>query len=208
VSPEFVLPLLQSHLVAIGSGPTRPTFSDFDLSGTRPSAPILKPAAVLVPLVARATGLNVILTKRASHLPTHAGQIAFPGGRCEDSDADVGATALREAHEEIGLDPSFVTLIGASDAYETVTRFAVTPVVGLVDPLAVFTPDPSEVDAVFEVPLAFLMDPANHVPQERIYDGIVRRFYAMAYGDYYVWGATAGMLRALYARVFEGRPPA
>jgi hypothetical protein len=105
-------------------------------------------------------------------------------------------------HEEIGLDPRFVTLIGVSDAYETVTRFAVTPVIGLLDPMAQFTADPGEVDEIFEVPLAFLMDPANHVPQSREYQGVERRYYAMPYGDYYVWGATAGMLRAMYLRVF------
>jgi 8-oxo-dGTP pyrophosphatase MutT (NUDIX family) len=199
---DDVLPRLEARLDPIGTALDRPTYSDFDLSGERPTAPTLKRAAVLVPLVPRDYGLGVILTRRSSALPTHAGQIAFPGGRCEDSDADVGATALREAHEEVGLDPAYVTLIGASDAYETVTRFAVTPVIGLVDPSASLKPDPREVDEIFEVPLAFLMDPANHVPQERIYDGITRRFYAMPYGDYYVWGATAGMLRALYRRVF------
>jgi 8-oxo-dGTP pyrophosphatase MutT (NUDIX family) len=199
---DDVLPRLHARLESISDVNDRPTYSDFDLSGERPSAPILKRAAVLVPLVPRDYGLGVILTRRASDLPTHAGQIAFPGGRCEDNDADVGATALREAHEEVGLDPANVTLIGVSDAYETVTRFAVTPVVGLVDPCARLTADAREVDEIFEVPLAFLMDPANHVPQERVYDGLTRRFYAMPYGDYYVWGATAGMLRALYLRVF------
>lgn len=201
---DDVLPLLTARLDPIGDGRARPVYSDFDLSGQKPDAPKLKRAAVLVPLVARDHGLGVILTRRSSDLPTHAGQIAFPGGRCEDSDVDVGATALREAHEEVGLDPAHVTLIGASDAYETVTRFAVTPVIGLVDPRAVMTPDAREVAEIFEVPLAFLMDPANHVPQERVYEGITRRFYAMPYGDYYVWGATAGMLRALYLRVFSG----
>jgi 8-oxo-dGTP pyrophosphatase MutT (NUDIX family) len=199
---DDVLPLLHARLDPIGNGHDRPAYSDFDLSGARPDKPMLKRAAVLVPLVVRDYGLGVILTRRASDLPTHAGQIAFPGGRCEESDADVGATALREAHEEVGLDPAHVTLIGASDAYETVTRFAVTPVIGLVDPFAAMMPDAREVAEIFEVPLAFLMDPANHMPQERVYDGITRRFYAMPYGDYYVWGATAGMLRALYLRVF------
>jgi 8-oxo-dGTP pyrophosphatase MutT (NUDIX family) len=198
-----VLPLLRARLDAIGQMPSRPVFSDFDLSGQKPDAPILKPAAVLVPLVERDHGLNVILTRRSSDLPTHAGQIAFPGGRVEPRDADLGVTALREANEEIGLDPALVTLVGMSDAYETVTRFAVTPVIGLIDPNADFTADPSEVAEIFEVPLAFLMDPANHQPQERVFEGIVRRFYAMPYGDYYVWGATAGMLRALYLRVFR-----
>jgi 8-oxo-dGTP pyrophosphatase MutT (NUDIX family) len=199
---DDVLPLLRARLDAIAHPPASPAFSDYDLSNERPDTLILKQAAVLVPLVARDHGLNVVLTRRSNHLPTHAGQIAFPGGRCEESDADVGATALREAHEEIGLDPRFVTLIGVSDAYETVTRFAVTPVIGLLDPNAQFTADPGEVDEIFEVPLAFLMDPANHVPQSREYQGIERRYYAMPYGDYYVWGATAGMLRAMYLRVF------
>jgi 8-oxo-dGTP pyrophosphatase MutT (NUDIX family) len=199
---DDVLPLLHARLDAIAHPPASPAFSDYDLSSERPDTPILKQAAVLVPLVARDHGLNVVLTRRSNHLPTHAGQIAFPGGRCEASDADVGATALREAHEEIGLDPRFVTLIGVSDAYETVTRFAVTPVIGLLDPMAQFTADPGEVDEIFEVPLAFLMDPANHVPQSREYQGVERRYYAMPYGDYYVWGATAGMLRAMYLRVF------
>ncbi len=197
-----VLPLFRARLGEIIHPPASPAYSDYDLSDRRPDAPVLKQAAVLVPLVMRSHGLNVVLTRRSSELSTHAGQIAFPGGRCDDDDTDVGATALREAYEEVGLDPSFVSLIGVSDAYETVTRFAVTPVIGLVDPAATLTPDPSEVAEIFEVPLAFLMDPANHVPQSRDYNGITRRYYAMPYGDYYVWGATAGMLRALYLRVF------
>lgn len=200
---DDIAPLLSTKLHPIGATAARPPFSDFDLSGHRPHAPTLKQAAVLVPLIVRPQGLAVILTKRAHDLPTHAGQIAFPGGRCEPGDLDVAATALREAHEEIGLDPRFVTILGASDAYETVTRFAVTPVVGIIDPDATFNADPREVDEIFEVPLAFLMDPANHQPQERTYNGQARRFYAMPYGDYYVWGATAGMLRALYLRVFS-----
>jgi 8-oxo-dGTP pyrophosphatase MutT (NUDIX family) len=199
---DDVLPLLKTRLNAIVHPPVGPAFSDYDLSDARPDAPMLKQAAVLVPLVMRDHGLAVILTRRSSDLSNHAGQIAFPGGRCDDSDTNVGATALREAYEEIGLDPTLVTLMGVSDAYETVTRFAVTPVIGLVDSAANFTPDPSEVAEIFEVPLAFLMDPANHVPQSRDYNGVARRYYAMPYGDYYVWGATAGMLRAIYLRVF------
>ncbi len=199
---DDVLPLFSARLDKIIHPPASPSYSDYDLSQERPDQPTLKQAAVLVALIARDHGLNVILTRRSGHLPTHAGQIAFPGGRCEASDKDVGATALREAYEEVGLDPQHVTLLGVSDAYETVTRFAVTPVVALVSLQASFTPDPSEVDEIFEVPLAFLMDPANHHPQSREYNGIARQFYAMPYGDYYVWGATAGMLRALYLRVF------
>ena len=201
---DDVLPQLTARLDRIVHPPANPSYSDYDLSQERPDQPVLKQAAVLVALIARDHGLNVILTRRSGHLPTHAGQIAFPGGRCDVTDKDVGATALREAHEEVGLDPSYVTLLGVSDAYETVTRFAVTPVVGLVNSLASLKADPSEVDEIFEVPLAFLMDPANHVPQSREYNGVTRQFYAMPYDDYYVWGATAGMLRALYLRVFAG----
>jgi 8-oxo-dGTP pyrophosphatase MutT (NUDIX family) len=200
---DDILPLLQARLGTIVHPPALPAYSDYDLSDGRPDVPTLKQAAVLVPLIARERGLHVVLTRRSSALSNHAGQIAFPGGRCDATDADVGATALREAHEEIGLDPSHVTLLGVSDAYETVTRFAVTPVIGVVDPAARFTADPREVAEIFEVPLAFLMDPANHVPQSRDHNGIARRYYAMPYGDYYVWGATAGMLRALYLRVFS-----
>ena len=198
-----MLPLLHARLDAISNSADRPAYSDFDLSGQRPHAPVLTRAAVLVPLIVRDHGLSVLLTRRSYALPTHAGQIAFPGGRCEVDDQDAGATALREAHEEIGLDPAHVTVIGAYDVYETVTRFAVTPVVGLVDPQAILTPDPREVAEIFEVPFAFLMDPANHMPQSRDFNGEMRRYYAMPYGDYYVWGATAGMLRALYLRVFR-----
>jgi 8-oxo-dGTP pyrophosphatase MutT (NUDIX family) len=199
---DKVLPLLRKRLHPIAHAVDRPKYSDFDLSGQRPLSTDLKPAAVLVPLVMRKGGLQLILTKRAGHLNAHAGQIAFPGGRVEASDADFGAAALREAHEEIGLDPRLVTLIGMSDAYETVTRFAVTPVVGLVEPYATFEAEPSEVDAIFEVPFAFVMDTANHQPQSRTYNGVERQFYAMPYGEHYIWGATAGMLRALYLRVF------
>jgi 8-oxo-dGTP pyrophosphatase MutT (NUDIX family) len=202
VTLDEILLRLRARLDGVTHPPAVPAYSDYDLSGGRPATTQLKQAAVLVPLVTRATGLQVILTRRASDLSNHAGQIAFPGGRRDEVDADAGATALREAHEEIGLSPTSVTLLGVSDAYETVTRFAVTPVVGLVDPAASFTPDAREVAEIFEVPFAFLMDPANHIPQSRIYNGLERRFYAMPYGDYYVWGATAGMLRALYLRLF------
>jgi 8-oxo-dGTP pyrophosphatase MutT (NUDIX family) len=199
---DDVLPALEARLHAISGDVSRPQYSDFDLTGAKPEAPLLKPAAVLVPLVSRPSGLNLILTKRASHLSAHAGQIAFPGGRREDGDLDFGATALREAYEEIGLDPHYVRLLGMSDAYETVTRFAVTPVIGLVDAKATFQADPNEVETIFEVPFSFVMDSANHLPQSRTYNGVARQFYAMPYGEHYIWGATAGMLRALYLRLF------
>jgi 8-oxo-dGTP pyrophosphatase MutT (NUDIX family) len=199
---DDVLPLLHARLNNITHPPAKPTYSDYDLSNERPREVVLRQAGVLVPLMARPNGLTVLLTRRSLHLPTHPGQIAFPGGRWEVGDRDIGATALREAQEEVGLDPAHVTLIGVSDTYETGTGFSVTPVIGLVDLQARLTPDPREVAEIFEVPLAFLMDPANHQPHSRELGGVVRHYYAMTYGDYHVWGATAGMLRALYLRVF------
>jgi 8-oxo-dGTP pyrophosphatase MutT (NUDIX family) len=162
-------------------------------------------AAVLVGVVARDDGPTVLLTQRTAHLSSHGGQIAFPGGRTETTDPSPAATALREAHEEIGLEHRLVDVIGSLPDYRTGTGFLVTPVVGLVDPAHSLTLDPNEVDDAFEVPLAFLMDPANH--QRRLYrwGDAERMFYAMPWRpaqrqdkEYFIWGATAAMLRNLY----------
>ena len=156
-----------------------------------------RPAAVLVPVVNRDEGLTVLLTQRSAHLPAHPGQISFPGGRMEPEDADAGAAALREANEEIGLPGSRVTLLGRLADYETVTGYRVTPVVGWVEPPFPVMPDPVEVADVFEVPLAFLLDPANQQRHFRM-QGLVRRdFWAIPYGERYIWGATAAMLMIL-----------
>lgn len=156
-------------------------------------------AAVLVPLVERPDGFSVILTQRTADLKAHGGQISFPGGRMEKHDADAEAAALREAREEIGLDPATVEILGRLDPYKTVTGFDVTPVVAAVSlPLALI-PDPVEVAEIFEVPLAFFLDPANHQRHSRTSPtGAVRAYYAMPYQDRYIWGATAGMLVNLY----------
>lgn len=163
-------------------------------------------ASVLVPLVVR-DELTVLLTRRTSHLRDHGGQIAFPGGRAESFDADVRATALREAQEEVGLAPGEVEVIGCLPEYRTVTQFVVTPVVALVRPGYTLQPDPFEVDEVFEVPLAFVMDPANHQRRRAVIDGLQREFFSMPWrpdsGDgvprhYFIWGATAAMLRNFY----------
>ncbi|MBY0242090.1 MAG: CoA pyrophosphatase [Burkholderiaceae bacterium] len=156
------------------------------------------PAAVLVPLVVRGDGLTVLLTQRTAHLTDHAGQISFPGGRAEAVDDGPVATALRETEEEIGLARVHVDVLGALPVYYTGTGYAVTPVVALVHPPFELTADPHEVAEIFEVPLPFLMDGLNHQRILAELADIRRRFYAMPYQDYYIWGATAGMLRNLF----------
>jgi 8-oxo-dGTP pyrophosphatase MutT (NUDIX family) len=158
----------------------------------------IRPAAVLVPVVRRDEALTVLFTRRTPHLQDHAGQISFPGGRAEPDDASLEATALREAQEEIGLAAERVELLGRLPEYVTVTGYRVTPVVGLVAPPLELRPDPFEVAEIFEVPLAFLLDPENHLRNCVIQEGKRRLYYAMPYRHYYIWGATAGMLMNLY----------
>ena len=155
-------------------------------------------AAVLIPLVLKEDGLWVLLTQRTNHLRDHAGQISFPGGRMDPEDTGPEETALRESKEEIGLDPSRVEIIGHLPQYLTVSGYSVTPVVGLVQAQAEYVLDPFEVADVFEVPLEFLLNPANH--QVRLWQSEQggRRFYSMPYENRFIWGATAGMLRNLY----------
>jgi 8-oxo-dGTP pyrophosphatase MutT (NUDIX family) len=154
---------------------------------------------VLVPVVRRESGLTVLLTRRTAHLNDHAGQISFPGGRAEPGDADAAQTALREAAEEIGLEAARVEVLGELHPYVTVTGYRVTPVVGLLTPPLELRPDDFEVAEVFEVPLKFLLDPANHQRNRVLTEGRERHYYAMPYGQYYIWGATAGMLMNFYA---------
>ncbi|WJF91023.1 CoA pyrophosphatase [Paraburkholderia bonniea] len=165
-------------------------------------------AAVLMPLVVRESGLSVLLTQRADHLHDHAGQISFPGGRREPFDASAIATALREAQEEVGLDPRHVEVLGSLPDYLTGTGFLVTPVVGLIHPPFLLEADTLEVAEIFEVPLRFLMNPLHHEVRVLHWEGGERRFFAMPYprgsdterasGQYFIWGATAAMLRNLY----------
>ena len=169
-------------------------------------------AAVLIPIVLRGTEgqtPHVLLTQRTQHLSSHAGQIAFPGGKVDAEDPSVEHAALREAQEEVGLSPEFVQIIGTLPSYITGTAFHITPVVGLVSPEIIITPNPHEVDDVFEVPLAFLMNPANHRHHEFERDGVSRHWYSMPYQETYpshsgllkerfIWGATAGMIRNFY----------
>ena len=161
------------------------------------------PAAVLVGLVQRDHGFSVLLTRRADTLRNHTGQVAFPGGRCDPGETP-WATALREAQEEIGLDPSLVQLAGLSTPLRTAnTGYQITPVVGFIEPGFTLTPNPAEVADIFETPFGFIMDPANLTQQERETPaGDKRRFYAATWEGQYIWGATAGMLRALYDRLY------
>jgi 8-oxo-dGTP pyrophosphatase MutT (NUDIX family) len=173
------------------------------------------PAAVLIPLVVREEQVNVLLTQRTTKLKKHAGQVAFPGGRRDPQDIDLTATALRESEEEIGLQAADVEVLGVLQDYFTGTGYQITPVIGMVSPRSQLRLQTSEVDAVFEVPLAFLMDPANHQYRQREFEGKMRHFYSMPYRaeywleehgsvshplgrEFFIWGATAAMLRNLH----------
>ncbi len=160
-----------------------------------------RPAAVLAPIIPRPAGLTVLLTLRAAHLRSHSGQVAFPGGKI-DAGETPAETALREAREEIGLPPSLVEPLGWLDPYLTGTGYRVAALVALIDPAFAPTLNPAEVADAFETPFAFLMDAANHRLEERQWRGRTRKFYAMLYGERYIWGVTAGILRNLYERLF------
>ena len=198
ITREFILERLlasaeaASERVRDAEGPRLRGDRDFDPSLPAPAT--RRYAAVLVPLVEHVEGLSVLLTQRTEHLSSHAGQVAFPGGRVEDDDADVVATALRETEEEIGLARSHVDTVGRLDDYETGTGFVVTPIVGFVRPPFTLRPDPSEVAVVFEVPLSFVLDRRNHERRTGFWRGRERTYFAMPYEGRFIWGATAGML--------------
>jgi 8-oxo-dGTP pyrophosphatase MutT (NUDIX family) len=168
------------------------TADDLERQRLNAAAP-MKAAAVLV-LVVNHEEPTIVLTQRTRHLADHAGQISFPGGRCCDEDCTPERTALREAEEEVGIEGSRIEILGRLPEYHTSTGFNVTPVVGWVEPPVDFRPDPHEVDDVFEVPLAFLLDPRNHRYESAFYKGRMRNYWAMPYGERFIWGATAGML--------------
>jgi 8-oxo-dGTP pyrophosphatase MutT (NUDIX family) len=172
----------------------RPAGTVYGDEGARPAADALTPASVLVPIVARSEALTVIFTQRAAHLKDHSGQVSFPGGRAAPGDATPEATALRETREEIGLDSARVEVLGRLGEYHTRTGYRITPVVGFVTPPFELRADASEVEEIFEVPLAFLLDPANHQRHSREWQGERRFFFLMQYGRHTIWGATAGML--------------
>lgn len=175
-----------------------PEFTEDQASRELPTGPV--PAAVLIPLVNQPQGMTLLLTLRTAHLNDHAGQISFPGGRVDPEDSDPIATALRETEEEIGLSRRHIEIMGTLPDYLTGTGFRVTPVVALVQPPFELAADTFEVAEIFEVPLAFLMDGANHQRRSAEFPNRIgrRSFYAMPYENYFIWGATASMLRNLY----------
>jgi 8-oxo-dGTP pyrophosphatase MutT (NUDIX family) len=194
-----VPPALTDHAVPATRG-------DLDLDPSlweRAGVEATRPAAVLVGVIDRPEPA-VLLTLRNADLESHAGQIAFPGGKIEASDASPAAAALREAEEEIGLERGLVDPIGHLDLYLTFSGFRILPTVARVDPSHRLTLNRSEVDEAFEVPLAFLMDAQNHALHSRDWKGVIRRYYAMPFGERYIWGVTAGILRNLYERVYLG----
>ena len=189
-----------------GAPPPIAARSDDDLNpGARiiPEGEEPHPAAVLVPLVPRETGLHVLLTQRQPHLRSHAGQVAFPGGRIDATDLNPVAAALRETEEETGILPGFIDPLGFLDTYLTSTNFRVMPVVGILRPGFTVTPQVAEVADVFEVPLAFLMNPMSHERHSRDWQGRQRHYFAMPWQGRYIWGATAGMIRNLYSLMYE-----
>jgi 8-oxo-dGTP pyrophosphatase MutT (NUDIX family) len=162
----------------------------------------IRPAAVLVPVVDHPEPM-VLLTRRAQHLPNHAGQISFPGGKIEKTDPDPLAAALRETDEEIGLDLGHVEPLGYLDLYMTTLGYRIVPLIARVKPGFTLKLNTSEVDATFEVPLAFLMDQANVQRHSRDWQGMTRHYYAITFGEYYIWGVTAGILRNLHERIYR-----
>lgn len=198
-------PIMRDEIAKLIESLAKPagSSSDFDLNPDvdRPKADALRPAAVLLPIWVRPQGLQLILTKRASHLEHHPGQIAFPGGKVDATDVDACAAALREADEEIGLPPNAVAVLGALPRHETVTGFSITPILGLIradfDPVA----QPDEVEEVFAIPLAHVLQSVNYRIEGRIWMGHARRYIVLPFGPYYIWGATARILRGLAERV-------
>lgn len=189
---------LRSALAIPGHGS-----SDFDLNPETvlPVGRKLRPAGVLIPVSLTTDTPRVILTKRSSALKHHPGQIAFPGGKQDDGDVDVTSAALREAREEIGLPEDLPKVLGTLPEHETVTGFRVTPVIAVLDREFEIKPEPGEVDEVFSVPLKHLMNPASYLIESRRWRGARRYYFTVPFGPYYIWGATARMLRGLAARM-------
>ena len=189
---------LAAMIAALRASPPHPS-SDYDLNPeiVLPAGRVLKPAAVLIGVL----GHSIVLTKRAPHLKHHPGQIALPGGKVDADDAGPVAAALREAEEEIGLAPANVEILGELSAHETVTGYRVTPVIARIKDAFTPRPEAGEVAEVFSVPIAHLLDPGNYRIEGRRWRGIRRRYLVVPYGPYYIWGATARILKSLADRV-------
>lgn len=162
----------------------------------------LRDAAVLIPIVDHPDGATMLLTKRTEKLRTHSGQIAFPGGGIDPEDASPEAAALRETEEEIGLDRNYIDVIGRMPDYYSGSGYRVAPIIGIVRPGFALSINPDEVDDTFEVPLSFLMNAANHRRESRVWQNVERHFYTMPYGDRYIWGLTAGIIRTVHDRFY------
>jgi len=208
VQSTFTLPSRADIVSRLASSPPLEellTGDDLERQQQARTAPSLTPAAVLLLVVNHAADPTVVFTQRTAHLADHAGQISFPGGRSEDADESPEHTALREAHEEIGIDPARVEVLGRLPEYHTGTGYRVTPVVGWAEPPITYKPDPHEVADVFEVPLAFLLDSGNHRYESAFFKGRMRHYWAMPYGERFIWGATAGML-VTFHRILIPKP--
>jgi 8-oxo-dGTP pyrophosphatase MutT (NUDIX family) len=192
VTLDELRPKLLREAPALPLKPARSDY-DFDPSNRPPQQAQLTPAAVLLPIVMRAEP-TVLFTERSARLAQHAGQVSFPGGRVEPTDESLIRTALRETQEETGIDASFISIAGFLEAYETGTGFAILPVVGLLKEGFALVPNTDEVAEIFEVPLAFLLDPANRQKEQAEWKGRMRHYYAFRYNGHYIWGATAAML--------------
>ncbi|NWG53436.1 MAG: CoA pyrophosphatase [Hydrogenophilaceae bacterium] len=200
---EDFLGRLETRLDPLGAPAGPAGRSDFDLDpGFAPADDrVLKAAAVLAAIVRRPARWTMLFTERAEDLPSHPGQVSFPGGRVQPGETAVEA-ALREAEEELGVSRALFTPLGAWEPYETGTGYRITPIVALIEPGFALAPDPREVAGVFETPLSFLMNPANHEVRKAIWQGRERTYYAMPHDGKFIWGATAGMIRALYERLY------
>jgi 8-oxo-dGTP pyrophosphatase MutT (NUDIX family) len=204
--PEAVAAKARARLYAHErEAPEDLAHSDLAIAGMNPDAATLaaaRPAAVLIPVMARPEGATLLLTRRAAALRQHSGQIAFPGGKIDAGDEGALGAALREAEEEVGLSRDAVTPLGYLGPYFSTTGFRITPVVALIAPDAPLSLNAGEVDAAFEAPMAFLMDPANHQTHSREWKGAMRSYFAMPHGEHYIWGVTAGIIRMLWQRLY------